>query len=69
MCQERGEVVQAVIVDHIVEIKDGGDLLSEDNCQGLCAACHNRKHGWAKRERKIINNAGKLTGPIARAQS
>ena len=36
-----GEVVD--VVDHIIEIKDGGDELNEDNLQTLCHECHNRK--------------------------
>ena len=33
----------STVVDHIIEIKDGGSRLSLDNLQGLCAACHNTK--------------------------
>lgn len=33
----------ATIVDHIVEIKDGGAKLSLSNLQSLCTGCHNTK--------------------------
>jgi len=33
----------AEIVDHIIPIKDGGALTSEQNSQSLCWACHSRK--------------------------
>jgi 5-methylcytosine-specific restriction endonuclease McrA len=33
----------AVIVDHVVPIKDGGDPLEPSNLQALCWSCHSRK--------------------------
>lgn len=38
-----------LIVDHIVEIKDGGDKFNKENLQTLCVGCHNIK---TSRERK-----------------
>ena len=35
----------ATVVDHIVPIKEGGERLDPDNLRGLCAACHNKRHG------------------------
>jgi len=42
----------AQIVDHIVEIKDGGCRLCDDNLQSMCLACHNAKTKRAARERE-----------------
>ncbi len=39
LCNE----VQAVLVDHITERKDGGCVDCIDNLQSLCQLCHNRK--------------------------
>ena len=33
----------AVLVDHIKEIKDGGEPYLLSNLQSLCARCHNKK--------------------------
>jgi 5-methylcytosine-specific restriction endonuclease McrA len=38
-------------VDHIIELKDGGAPLSEDNAMSLCARCHNQKTADEKRKR------------------
>ncbi|XPS83916.1 HNH endonuclease domain protein [Desulfosarcina variabilis str. Montpellier] len=40
------------IVDHIVELKDGGAPLSEDNVQSLCRSCHQRKTAREARLRR-----------------
>ena len=53
MCQAEGREVTAVIVDHIVELKDGGAPLDEDNAQSLCRACHNRKTATEKQKRGL----------------
>lgn len=42
-CQARGRTVAAVVVDHVVPIKDGGARLDWANLQSLCTSCHNRK--------------------------
>ena len=41
LCVECGR--PAKIVDHIVEIKDGGCKLCLDNLQSMCIGCHNKK--------------------------
>lgn len=41
----------ATIVDHIVEIKDGGAKLSLSNLQSLCISCHNTKTADQKQHR------------------
>jgi len=42
-CKEMGRFVPATVVDHIVPIRQGGDKMSMDNLQPLCASCHERK--------------------------
>ena len=54
-CEEEGRVTPGQIVDHIVEIKDGGQTLSFDNLQTLCLPHHNQKTAWAKMKRKKGN--------------
>ena len=40
-----------IIIDHIEEIKDGGDRLNQDNLMTLCLPHHNQKTNWAKAKR------------------
>ena len=42
-CTERGLLVPAVDVDHIIPIAKGGAWFSTDNLQALCHACHSKK--------------------------
>lgn len=42
----------AQIVDHIIEISDGGAALSLENVQCLCSGCHNRKTSVEYHKRK-----------------
>lgn len=51
-CLKRGLTVPADVVDHIIEIKDGGARLSEDNAKSLCNRCHARKTAEVKRQRE-----------------
>ena len=41
----------AVLVDHIIEVKDGGSLYSMDNLQALCHKCHAQKTKDAAKHR------------------
>lgn len=51
-CLERGELVQAVIVHHIIEITADMDAsLDIANMQSLCRACHNSVHAQANANR------------------
>ena len=43
ICQICGRSEKSMIVDHIKEIKDGGEPYSYDNLQTLCKSCHNIK--------------------------
>lgn len=47
-CKERN----AEVVDHIVEIKDGGDPYDLSNLESLCNRCHAIKTAQAKSERE-----------------
>lgn len=51
-CLENGRITPAVIVDHKVEIKDGGGRLDPDNLQSLCRSCHNKKTAQERAKRK-----------------
>ena len=42
-CLKKELLVSVKVVDHIVEIKDGGKELDQNNLQSLCSECHNRK--------------------------
>lgn len=43
LCKERGRIVAATEVDHIVPISQGGSEIHQDNLQSLCTDCHSRK--------------------------
>ena len=43
VCAARGRVVPAVVVDHAVPLKDGGERLDWANLAALCVADHNAK--------------------------
>lgn len=46
------------IVDHIVELRDGGAPLDPANLQLLCHACHQVKTGAARRARAMGQAGG-----------
>ncbi len=43
MCVQAGRVTVASMVDHIMPIRDGGEVLNDDNLQSLCERCHDAK--------------------------
>ena len=51
MCEREQRLTPAVMVDHILEISDGGALTSEDNAQALCWKCHGMKTALMKNHR------------------
>ena len=53
-CEEEGTLNanDKIIIDHIIEIKDGGKGLDPENLQTLCLPHHNQKTAWAKAKRK-----------------
>jgi 5-methylcytosine-specific restriction protein A len=54
-CYAEGRMIFAEIVDHKVEIADGGAKLDIANLTSLCRACHNRKTA-AERGKRYNNN-------------
>ncbi len=42
-CRKNGRATAVAVVDHIEEIKNGGDGLAWDNLQSLCHLHHNQK--------------------------
>ena len=42
-CKEAQLTTVAIVVDHVVPIKQGGDRFNVANLQSLCVSCHNRK--------------------------
>lgn len=55
-CLKQGRVTPTYCVDHIIEIKDGGELLNENNAQSLCRKCDAVKTAAEKRKRKGESN-------------
>lgn len=53
-CEEEGklDVNSKMIIDHIIELKDGGDGLDPNNLQTLCLPHHTQKTNWAKAKRR-----------------
>ena len=53
----------ADMVDHIIEIADGGALTTDDNAMSLCWKCHGLKTATAKNHRKCsgYNRPGRHT--------
>jgi 5-methylcytosine-specific restriction protein A len=43
LCNARGRLVAAKVVDHITPLKAGGERVDASNLQGLCVSCHNAK--------------------------
>lgn len=50
-CRSCGQKRGRMIVDHIVERRDGGAELDRANCQVICIGCHNAKTAKARAER------------------
>jgi 5-methylcytosine-specific restriction enzyme A len=55
-CEREGRTIPASMVDHIVELKDGGAPLAEDNAMSLCWKCHGLKTAQAKNHRRSYEN-------------
>lgn len=56
MCEKVERLTRAVMIDHIVELKDGGIQISEANVQALCWKCHGIKTANEKNHRKLTGN-------------
>jgi 5-methylcytosine-specific restriction endonuclease McrA len=49
MCRSIGVIAEAVTVDHIVALQDGGEPFDLNNMRSLCLPCHKQRHGaWPK---------------------
>ena len=63
LCLAADLYAAAVVVDHIDEIADGGDLLDDSNLQSLCKSCHNAKTMRRSIERRKGNATIQLAEP------
>lgn len=50
-CQQFHITTIASVVDHIIEVEDGGEFYDIDNLQSLCPRHHNVKTGAEKKKR------------------
>ena len=58
-CRDKGRATPVQIVDHIVEIKDGGSPLCVTNLQSMCRTCHNTKTADNGLQRLTTTNRGR----------
>lgn len=69
-CLEKGIYTPAVVVDHIIPIDGGNDVLfwPEWNHQPLCQACHNQKTKWldpsTKNKRAGVDSVRRKNGAL-----
>ena len=59
LCKKNNRTTAAKVVDHIIEIADGGDIWNIYNLQSLCDKCHRIKTAHAVNRRKK-NNINKI---------
>jgi len=64
-CQREGRITPADLVDHIVELKDGGARLAEENAMSLCVKHHALKTAQAKNHRKPAPNNRAASGHLS----
>lgn len=55
-CEQEQRLTPAVMVDHIIEIKDGGQQIAEENAQSLCWKCHGIKSALMKNHRRSMQS-------------
>lgn len=51
-CDRHTLVTPGEVVDHVKELKDGGDPWDVDNLMALCHACHAKKTGEEVKKRR-----------------
>ena len=42
-CKAKGVINGAEVIDHILPIRQGGDMYNEMNLQSMCKVCHDKK--------------------------
>ena len=42
-CRKYGRLTKAVVVDHIIPLRQGGEPFDDGNLQSLCSSCHSSK--------------------------
>jgi len=52
LCQQDGLIVPAILVHHIIPIKDGGARLDPSNLKSCCQPCHEAIHGKGRWKRR-----------------
>lgn len=50
-CYAHGMIEPLAVVDHILELEDGGDPYDYNNLQSLCHCCHNKKTASERKRR------------------
>jgi 5-methylcytosine-specific restriction protein A len=56
LCEREGRLTPTDMVDHIVELKDGGALTTEKNAMAMCWKCHGIKTASNKSEKHNKNH-------------
>lgn len=51
-CDRHALVTPGEVVDHVKELKDGGDPWDVENLETLCRACHQKKTGEEVKKRR-----------------
>jgi 5-methylcytosine-specific restriction protein A len=52
LCEQEGRLTPTVMVDHVVELSDGGAPLEEENAMSMCWKCHGIKTALMKNHRR-----------------
>lgn len=52
-CANNNIMRHAAVVDHIIPLRLGGELLDESNLQSLCHPCHNSKSAHERTKKHI----------------
>ena len=63
ICEKNDKIVEAVQVDHIIPLEQGGAAFDRDNLQSLCFRCHVIKSAEENRQRLKAKNENKSTYP------
>ena len=51
-CEKVGLTTPMTTVDHVKELKDGGEPWDPDNLESLCDQCHKKKTGEEVKKRR-----------------